>query len=302
MKTLGETLGRIVIPMMTPFKDNGDINFAEAERLADFLISRKFCDSIVVAGTTGEFNTLEHEERIELFRVVKKAAAGRIPLVAGTGAGSAREAVKFTKAAEQLGYDCAMVVSPYYCKPTQDGIYDYFAAVAASVDLPIMLYNIPIFTGMNVEPETVRRLAQIKNIRGIKDEAGINPVQMTDYRLLVPDDFTIYNGDDIMVLCGLVQGAAGVISGFSHLAGDQMRAMINHFLAGEIEEARKYHMAFHPFLKDLAANSRINPVPILRAAVELAGHPIGRARLPLDEATEAEKNLAKRHLQRLGIL
>jgi 4-hydroxy-tetrahydrodipicolinate synthase len=301
MRTLGETLGQIIIPMLTPFKANGDINYDEAEKLADFLITSKFCDTILVAGTTGEFNTLADQERLELFRVVKNAVAGRVPLVAGTGAGSAREGVKLTRAAEALGYDCAMVVGPYYCKPTQQGIYDYFAAIANSVDMPIMLYNIPIFTGMNVEPETVQRLSAIKNIRGIKDEAGINPTQMTDYRLVVPNDFTIYNGDDIMVLCGMVQGAAGVVSGFSHLAGDKMRRMIDHFQAGEIMAARAIHMSFHPFLKALSANGRINPVPILRAAVELAGHPIGRARLPLDEATADEKKLIHEQMVRCGI-
>jgi 4-hydroxy-tetrahydrodipicolinate synthase len=302
MKTLGETFGKIIIPMVTPFKENGDVNYDEAEKLTDYLIEKKYCDSIVVAGTTGEFNTLEYDERIELFRVVKNTAAGRIPLMAGTGAGSTREAIKFSQAAEQIGYDCVMVVNPYYCKPTQEGVYNHFSSIAATVDVPVMLYNIPIFSGINIEPCTVHRLSKIKNICGIKDEAGINPVQMTDYRLVVPEDFTIYNGDDIMVLCGLAQGASGVVSGLSHLVGDQMRTMINHFLAGEIELARKYHMNFHPFLRFMGANNRVNPIPILRAAIEMAGHPIGRARLPLDEATDEEKRLLKKYLQRLGAI
>ncbi len=295
-------LKHILIPLVTPFKNNGDVDFAVAEQLADFVIRKNYCDSMLVAGTTGEFNTLSAEERIQLFKTVKEVVDGRVPLVAGTGAASAREAIRLTQEAERLGYDVAMVVGPYYCKPTQAGIYQYFRSIAESVAMPIMLYNIPIFTGMNVAPETVRRLAEIENVKGIKDEAGINPTQMTDYALVTPEDFTIYNGDDIMVLCGLVQGAAGVVSGTSHLCGHIMRSMIDAFLSGQMEEARALHMALHPLIKALVPNQRVHPNPVLRAGLEMIGIPVGPPRLPLDEPTPAEKEQFRQHLVRLQII
>ena len=303
MGTLGEKLGHIIIPLVTAFnKDTGEVDYDQTQKLADDLINKNFCDSIVVTGTTGEFNTLTFEERITLFKVIKEAVQNRVPVVAGSGAASAREAVRLTQEAERLGYETAMVVCPYYCKPDQKGIYQYFATVAQSVSIDIMLYNIPLFTGVNINPQTVTRLAELKNIKGIKDEAGLNPTQMTEYAMLTPEDFTIYNGDDIMVLCGLAQGAAGVVSGGSHILGDQIRNMINLFLQGQIVKARDIHNQLDPFFKALGANDRVNPIPILRAAIEIAGYPVGPPRLPLVEATVEEKQMIKKHLVRLGVI
>jgi len=301
--TLAEKLGHILIPLVTPFKrDNGDVNYEVMEKLVDHLITKRFCDSLIVTGTTGEFNTLTPEERIELFKVVKKAANSRVPLIAGTGAASAREAIGLTQAAEKMGYEVAMVVGPYYCKPIQEGVYQYFKSVADSVSIPIMMYNIPILTGVNVAPSTVARLCEIKNVKGIKDEAGINPTQMTDYRLVTPDDFTIYNGDDIMVLCGLAQGAAGVVSGGSHVIGDKMRAMIDFFLSGRNDKAREIHLALHPFFKSMAPGEHTLPTPLLRAAIEMTGIPVGPPRLPLLEHTPEDKEAVRKHLVRLGVI
>ena len=303
MAKLGDKLKQILVPLITPFeKGSQDVDYKMAEKLVEHLIAKNFCDTIIVAGTTGEFNTLSNEERIELFKVVKGAVKGRVPLVAGTGAASTRDAVKLTQEAEKLGYDAVMVVGPYYCKPSQEGIYQHYATIAANTGIDMMLYNIPIFTGMNISPETVARLSKIKNIVGIKDEAGINPTQMTEYAGITPKDFTIYNGDDIMILCGLVQGASGVVSGASHLIGDKIRKMINLFLDGKVAEARDIHMAIDPLFKAFCPNGRVNPMPVLRAAVELTGLPIGSGRLPLDEATPEEKENIKKHLVRLGVL
>jgi len=302
MELLSEKLKHIVVPLLTPFKENGDVNYEEAQELVEHLISKNYCDSILVTGTTGEFNTLTYEERVELFGVVKKAVDGRVPLVAGTGAGSTREAIGLTQEAERLGYDVAMVVSPYYCRPNQEGIYRYFRSIAQKTALPIMLYNIPLFSGVNINPETVARLSKTENIRGIKDELGFNPTQMTEYALVTPDDFTIYNGDDIMILCGLAQGAAGVVSGGSHLIGNRIRKMMNLFLAGKTEKARKIHMAIDPFFKAFCPNGRVNPIPVLKAAMEIAGHPVGPPRLPLDTATTEEREQIKKHLIRLEII
>jgi 4-hydroxy-tetrahydrodipicolinate synthase len=302
MKALSETLGQIVVPLVTPFKNDGDLNYEAAGKLVEHLIRKKYCDAILVAGTTGEFHALANEERIELFRVVKEAAAGRVALVAGTGAGSSREALLLTQEAEKLGYDAAMVVSPYYCKPNREGIYRHFEMIARGTSLPVMLYNIPLFSGVNIDPQTVARLAEIENIRGIKDELGLNPTQMTEYALVTPKDFSIYNGDDIMTLCGLVQGAAGTVSGGSHLVGDKIRRMMGLFLAGKNGEALQIHMALDPFFKALCPNQRVNPIPVLKAALEIAGHPVGPPRLPLDTATEQERAQIREHLVRLEVI
>jgi len=302
MKKLGELLKHIIVPMVTPFtRDGQEIDFKVTEKLIEHLISKNYCDSILVAGTTGEFSTLLYDERIELFKFVKKIVAGRRPLVAGTGAASTKETVSLTKKAEELGYDAAMVVAPYYCKPTQEGIYMHFKTIAQSTSLPIMLYNIPLFTGVNIDPSTVGRLAEIKNILGIKDEAGINPTQMTEYARVTPDHFTIYNGDDIMVLCGMVQGAAGVVSGGSHVIGDKMRNMIDLFLAGKVKEAEKIHKALDPLFKSWVPVGGVNPIPGLKAAIELMGIKVGPPRLPLVESTKEEKELIKKQLMRLGL-
>ncbi len=303
MENLAKKLGHILIPMITPFKPGSeDVDYALAAKMADHLCRQEYCDSIIVAGTTGEFNTMLFEERVELLRVVKDAVAGRCPVVAGTGAASTREAVMLTQAAEALGYETAMVVAPYYCKPTQEGIYRHYERIAASTSMQIMLYNIPIFTGVNIAPETVTRLSRIANIAGIKDEAGLNPTQMTDFRRATSPDFTIYNGDDIMVLCGLVQGAAGVVSGGAHLIGPRMREMINAFLAGNLKRAGEIHHEIDPLFKAFTPNGRVNPMPVLRAAMEMAGWPVGNARMPLDAATEEEKAAIRKQLERLGVI
>jgi 4-hydroxy-tetrahydrodipicolinate synthase len=304
-QTLGEILGHIVIPLATPFTDDDkqDVNYEAAESLVDHIIKNEFCDSLIVSGTSGEFNTMTVEERFELFKVVKSVSAGRVPIVAGACAASTRDAVRLAKEAERLGFDALMVIGPYYCKPTQEGVYQHFAKVAQAVELPVMLYNIPIFTGLNVEMQTVARLAEdYPNIVGIKDEAGINPTQMTEFARVTPDGFTIYNGDDIMVLCGLAQGASGVVSGASHIIGKQMRTMINTFLAGDLEGAREIHNAFDPFFKAFCSNGRINGIPLWKAALNLCGLEVGPPRLPLAPATTEEIGIMRKHLLRLGIL
>jgi len=304
MQKLGDQLGHIIIPLATPFKAGSqDVDYEAAARLADHVIREKKCDSVIVAGTSGEFNAMSLDERLELFRVVKDAVAGRVPLVAGACSDSTREVIRLAEEAEQLGFDAVMALGPCYCRPTQDGGYLHFAAVARAISLPIMLYNIPIFMGFNLEKETLGRLVNdFTNIVAIKDEAGINPTQMSDFRHVTPDDFTIYNGDDIMVLCGLAQGAAGVVSGSSIIIGTLMRRMIDAFLAGDVAGARRIHMDLDPLFKAFGSNGRLNPIPLWKAAINLCGLEVGPPRLPLAPATEAETGIMRSHLVRLGLL
>lgn len=304
MTNLGKKLGHILIPLATPFyKDTQDVNCDAAAKVADHVITKGFCDSVIVAGTSGEFNSLSLDERFELFGVVKSAVNGRVPIVGGCCSTSTRDTVKLAQESEKLGFDAVMVLGPAYCKPNQEGVYRHFAAVAEATKLPIMLYNIPIFTGLNVEKETVARLAgEYPNIAGIKDEAGINPTQMTEFARVTPPGFTVYNGDDIMVLCGLAQGAAGVVSGGAHIIGAQMREMINKFLAGDLAGALKIHLALDPLFKAFCTNGRINGIPLWKAAMELVGLEVGPPRLPLAPATTDEIEVMRSHLARLGIL
>jgi 4-hydroxy-tetrahydrodipicolinate synthase len=304
MQTLGQKLGHIIIPLATPFKEGSqDVNYDAAAKLVDHVITEKKCDSLIVGGTSGEFNTMSLEERLELFRVVKDAANGRMPIVGGACSDSTRETIRLTEESEKLGFDSVMVLGPCYCKPTQEGGYLHYAAVAKATSLPVMLYNIPIFMGFNLEKETLARLVNdFPNIVAIKDEAGINPTQMSDYAHVTPDDFTIYNGDDIMVLCGLAQGAAGVVSGGSIIIGKIMREMINAFVGGKVDKARELHLKLDPLFKSFGSNGRLNPIPLWKAAMNLMGLEVGPPRLPLAPATADEVAIMRKQLQRLEIL
>ncbi|MHC4501033.1 MAG: 4-hydroxy-tetrahydrodipicolinate synthase, partial [Planctomycetota bacterium] len=261
---------------------------------------------LILTGTTGEFFTMSIDERAKVFEVVKNAVGDRIPLVAGTGCASTRETVLLSKKAEDLGYELVMVLSPYYTKPSQTELYNHFKTVAASIKIDMIMYNIPIFCGVNINPETVAELAGINNIVGIKEEAELNPKQMTDYINVTPEDFIIYCGDDVMILEAFAQGGqkrmGGVVSGGSHLIGDRLRRMIEIFLAGEIEEAAKMQQAFLPLFRSLSPSGRTNPVCLLKDAMKMIGYNAGIPRLPLMPGTEQEIAQVKKVMKALNIV
>ena len=289
MNTLAEIMGRVSVPLVTPFREDEEVNYEALGQLVEFVIARGFCDSIIVTGTTGEFYALSDEERLEIWRIVQRANRGRVPLVAGVGAAATRTAVRFTRAAEEMGFDVAMCVLPFYGKPTQEGILRHFQAVAAATRLPILIYNIPLFTGVNLEPETLERLVALPNIRGIKEEAGIQPTQATAFALRTPADFSIYCGDDTMVLQVLPQRGVGVVSGGSQAIGHWMKAMIACYFRGDNRMASKIYFRLAPFFASLNQNGRINPIPILRGAIErVSGIRIGPPRRPQMPATAEE--------------
>ena len=289
MKTLAEIMGHVSVPLVTPFHQNEDVNYEALAQLVDFVITRGYCNSIIATGTTGEFYSLTDEERLEIWKTVQKANAGRVPLVAGVGSASTRAAVRFAKIAEDMGFDVAMCVLPYYGKPTQEGIQRHFEAVAAATTLPVLIYNIPLFTGVNMEPETLVQLIKVPNIRGIKEEAGIQPTQATSFALGTPEDFSIYCGDDTMVLQVLPQRGVGVVSGGSQCIGDVMGSMIKAYFAGDNALASKIYFKMAPFFASLNQNGRINPIPILRAAIQkVSGIAIGNPRSPQVPATAEE--------------
>lgn len=285
--------------MITPFDDDGNLSFGTLRELTDYLIRNDLADSLVLTGSTGEFYTMDDEERVDVWSAIREANRDRLPMIVGTGGSSTRQAIKLTQRAQEMGFELVMVVAPYYSKASQEGIYRHFRAVAESASIPIMLYNIPLFTGVNVDTPTLRRLLEIPNIVGIKEEAGINPIQSTDYVLAAReagrDDFTLYCGDDTMVLQVLLQGGVGVVTGGSHVVGKQMKAMIAAFLNGEIGRASELYLGMAPFFKALGQNGRVSPFPILRAALEAtSGLRIGPPRLPLAPATADEVSVIKR--------
>jgi 4-hydroxy-tetrahydrodipicolinate synthase len=302
MARIDEKFGKVLLPMVTPFGKDEQIDHDLAAELAVWLVERGYCDSIIVGGTTAEFYAMTYQERLSLFKTVKKAVGSSIPLIAGTGAASTMHAISMTQAAASLGYDAAMVVAPFYSKPTQEGILHYFQAVAAAVKIPVMVYNIPLFTGVNVNPPTLEKLAKIENIVAVKEEAGINPTQTSDFILCVPKDFAVYCGDDTMVLPAMAQGAVGVVSGGSHAIGDLVKKMIGLFLSGKLRDATEMHLKLYRFFRALSGKGRTNPIPLVRAAVSLIWKDVGPPRSPLLPPDEEEKAALASVLRDLGKL
>jgi 4-hydroxy-tetrahydrodipicolinate synthase len=264
--------------MITPFKEDGSVNYSIAEELAAHLVQHG-TDTLVVCGTTGESPTLSWDEEYELFRVVQKVA-GKAKVMAGTGSNSTHEAISATQKADKLGLDGTLQVVPYYNKPPQAGLYQHFRQIAeATPDLPIMLYNIPGRTGQNLLPETIARLAEIPNIVAVKEASG-NLDQVSQIRRSTAPEFTIYSGDDSLTLPMLAVGAKGVVSVASHLVGDQLQQMIQAFEQGQVQTATHIHLSLFPLFKALFTTT--NPIP-LKAALRLKGWQVGSTRLPLVE-------------------
>lgn len=271
--------GRVLTAMITPFKEDGSVNYEVAEKLAAHLVENG-TDTVVVCGTTGESPTLKWDEEYELFQVVQKAVAGKAKVIAGTGSNNTSEAIASTQKAAKLGIDGSLQVVPYYNKPPQSGLYDHFRAIAKSnPDLPLMLYNVPSRTGQNLQPETVARLAEIPNIVAIKEASG-NFEQGSQVRRLTPPDFAIYSGDDSFTLALLALGGSGVVSVASHLVGKELQQMVQAFHAGKTEAAREIHLKLFPLFKVLFCTA--NPIP-LKAALTLQGWNVGTSRPPLGD-------------------
>ncbi|WP_334109429.1 4-hydroxy-tetrahydrodipicolinate synthase [Thermodesulfitimonas autotrophica] len=290
--------GRVLTAMVTPFDKDGSLNLAQAKKLARYLVENG-SDGLVVAGTTGESPTLTKEEKIALFEAVVEEVGGKATVIAGTGSYSTADSIALTRAAEKAGADGVMLVAPYYNKPSQEGLYRHFRAVAESTSLPVMLYNIPGRTAVNVLPATVARLAKdVPNIKAIKEASG-NLDQVSELRRLLPDDFAIYSGDDALTLPILAVGGKGVVSVVAHIAGKRLQEMINAYASGNVTLAAKIHKELFPLIKGMFITT--NPVPV-KAALNLLGLNVGAPRLPLVEATAEEKEKLTALLRDAGLL
>ena len=281
--------GQVITAMVTPFKSDLSIDFEATEKLVSHLIKTS-TDTIVVAGTTGESPTLSHEEEIELCKFVQKTTNKKVKIILGAGSNSTKTAVESSKNAEKLGVDGILSVVPYYNKPSQAGLIEHFGQIAKCTNLPIVLYNIPGRTGINMEPQTVAELAnKHKNIIGYKDATG-NLENTSQVIQLLPKDFFIYSGDDSLTLPMLSIGACGVISVASHIVGNEIKDMINLYFSGKIDKAKETHIKLFPLFKALFKAP--NPTCI-KALLEIKGLCRADLRPPLVELNEEELNELK---------
>ncbi|MFC5559304.1 4-hydroxy-tetrahydrodipicolinate synthase [Ureibacillus thermophilus] len=276
--------GRVLTAMVTPFDQNGDVDFEATERLVHHLMENG-TDGLIVCGTTGESPTLTETEKVELFKFIKKVVNGRIPVIAGTGSYNTRASIELTKKAEEAGVDGVMLVTPYYNKPNQEGMYEHFKSIAQSTKLPVILYNIPGRSVVNLSVDTVARLAKIPNIVAIKEASG-NLETMAQIIENTPENFSLYSGDDSLTLPVLSIGGIGVISVASHIIGNEMQTMIQHFLNGNIQKAAKEHRRLLPVMKGMFIAP--NPAPV-KAALNLKGISVGGVRLPLVPLNEEQQ-------------
>lgn len=274
-----EPFGRVITAMVTPFAEDGNVNYAVAAELAEHLVNNG-SDGLVICGTTGESPTLSWSEEYELFKVVKQTVGHKAKIIAGTGSNSTTEAIAATEKAAKLGLDGSLQVVPYYNKPPQSGLYQHFKAIAlASPELPMMLYNVPGRTSCNLEPETVANLAQIENIIAIKEASG-NIEQACKIRCLTPTNFAIYSGEDALTLPLLTVGSSGVVSVASHLVGKEMQTMIEAFVTGDNQQAIAMQLKLFPLFQSLFMTT--NPIPV-KTALNLQGWKLGKLRTPLSE-------------------
>ncbi|MGI6307870.1 MAG: 4-hydroxy-tetrahydrodipicolinate synthase [Dethiobacteria bacterium] len=273
--------GSLITAMVTPFYRDLRVDYDKVAELAEHLL-KTGSDGLVLAGTTGESPTLSADEKINICKTALEVVKGRIKIIAGTGGNSTREAIELSKRAEEAGVDGIMLVTPYYNKPPQEGLYRHFKSIAEAVSLPIMLYNVPGRTAINLAAETTLRLAEIENIVAVK-EAGGNLEQITYICARAPEGFSVYSGDDSLTLPVLSVGGVGVVSVTSHLIGLEIKKMIETFFAGKVNEAAKIHQKLLPLFNGLFVVA--NPIPV-KAALNMIGQEVGEPRLPLCPLTE----------------
>ncbi len=289
-------LGRLLTAMVTPFNEEGMVDYEQARRLALALLNSG-SDGVLIAGTTGESPTLIRQEELRLFSEVKSAVGERGAVIAGTGSNSTAEAIEATREAERIGVDVCLLVVPYYNKPTQEGLYQHFKTIAQSTDLPCILYNVPSRTVTNLSAETVVKLSQIDNIIGVKEASG-NLGQISQIISNTRDDFLIWSGNDSDTLPILALGGYGVISVASNLVGNQIREMIDSFTGGKTDKAAEIHRHLLPLVNALFIVS--NPIPV-KYAVNYVGFNVGKPRLPLTEPDEKTAAIIKATLKNYKI-
>src|SRR5438309_10682188 len=295
MSTKGEQFAGVTVALVTPFR-NGEIDFDELNGLVDWHVQQG-TDCLSPVGTTGESPTLDHDEHERVIAAVIERATKRIKVLPGTGSNSTREAIRLTRFAHRAGADGALMVGPYYNKPTQEGYYRHFAAIAEAVDLPIVLYNIPGRTGSNILPETIGRLATIPTIVAIKEATGLMD-QASQIAALC--DLTILSGDDSLTLPLMSIGGRGVVSVVGNIVPRDLKALVAAFDAGKIDEAQRWHRKLFPLCRDMLG-AATNPIPI-KTAMKLLGRDTGELRLPMCPLDAPGEHRVRQTLTNYGLL
>src|SRR5262245_47647090 len=295
MRTRGEQFAGVTVALVTPFR-NGEIDFPALNQLVDWHVEQG-TDCLSPVGTTGESPTLDHDEHERVIAAVVERAAGRIKVVPGTGSNSTREALRLTRFAKKAGANGALMVGPYYNKPTQEGYYRHFGTVAEAVDLPIVLYNIPGRTGSNIVPETIARLAQLPPIVAVKEATG-SLDQASQIAALC--DVTILSGDDSLTLPLMSIGGKGVVSVVGNIVPRDMKSMVRAFAAGKVEEALDWHRRLFPLCRDMLGVAT-NPIPV-KTAMKLLGQDSGELRLPMCALDNAGESKVRQTLREYGML
>lgn len=276
--------GQVLTAMVTPFDHSGEVDFDATRTLVNYLIVNG-SDGLVITGTTGESPTLTTDEKVEFFKFVVKVVDGRVPVIAGTGSNNTKASISLTRLAEEAGVDGIMLVTPYYNKPSQEGLFQHFKAIAQTTALPVMLYNIPGRSVVNMSVETIVRLSKIDNIVSIKEASG-DLDAMAQIISQTPSDFTVYSGDDGLTLPVLAIGGSGIVSVSSHIIGNEMQEMIKSFKNGDVQHAASTHRSLLPIMKALF--NAPNPSPV-KAALNMRGINVGDVRLPLVPLSDEEK-------------
>lgn len=295
MAAKGRDFAGVTVALVTPFR-NGEVDYDALKQLVAWHIEQG-TPVLSPVGTTGESPALSHEEHERIIATVVEAAAGRARVMPGTGSNATSEAIRLTRFAERAGADGALLVAPYYNRPTQEGLYAHFARVAESASIPQMLYNIPSRTGRNVEPETIERLARLTPIVAIKEASG-SLDQVSE--ILQRTELTVVSGDDSLTLPMMSVGAAGVVSVAANLVPRDVMALVAAFAAGRTDEARQWHHRLFPLCRDLLGLAP-NPIPV-KAALETLGRVGGELRLPLLSLDEGSRTTLRRSLNRYGLL
>lgn len=290
-----KSFGRVLTAMVTPFNDDFSVNYKAAAELAQYLVAHGN-DGVVVAGSTGESATLSNEEKLKLFSTVLDAIGDKATVVAGTGSNDTLASIKFTKETEKLGVHGAMLVGPYYNKPTQEGFIRHFSMIAEQTNLPIILYNVPGRTASNILPPAIAKLSNISNIVAVKEASGSLEQASEIVRTAVPG-FQVYSGDDSLTLPILSIGGCGIISVAGHVVAQKMQDMITAFFAGDVKKARDIHLELTPFFKVIFVTT--NPSPI-KTAVTLLGLHGGALRPPMVPPTASETEQLRTVMNSLG--
>lgn len=291
--------GRLLTAMVTPFNADGSINYAAGADFADWLLANG-SDGLVVEGSTGEAATMDMDEKIKFMQTIVARVNGRAKIVAGAGTNCTASTIDLVKKMEACGVDGVLVVGPYYNKPTQEGYYQHFAAVAKATKLPIIVYNVPGRTGGNIAPETVARLAaDFNNIVAIKEAAG-NVAQTAELYRVLPEDFSIYSGDDGLILPFLSVGACGLISVLANVNGNILQQLMRAYSEGRVKDAADLNKVMVPLAKAMFVES--NPIPIKAAVTKVTGINAGAPRLPLTPISAAAEAKLDAALKAAGMI